>query len=130
MEDLRTVLAADPRIAYALVFGSSARGTTHADSDLDIAIGLESRARISALEIGALIARLESASGRPIDLVVVNEAPSPVAYRIFRDGRTIVENDHRTLVEHKTRAILEYLDFRPIETLAADGVLAAAAHGR
>jgi hypothetical protein len=42
----------------------------------------------------------------------------------------ILEKDHRTLVEHKTRAFLEYLDFRPVETLATRGVLAAAAHGR
>ena len=130
MEALRRVLAQDPRIAYALVFGSSARGTAHAGSDLDIAVGLEPRARISALELGDLIARLESTSGRSVDVVVVNEAPPPVAYRIFRDGRVIMEKNHHTLVEHKTRAILEYLDFRPIETLAACGVLTAAAHGR
>ena len=130
MEALREVLAEDPRIVYALVFGSSARGTAHAGSDLDIAIGLEPHTRVSALELGGLIARLESTSGRSIDVVVVNEAPPPVAYRVFRDGRVILEKDHRTLVEHKTRAILEYLDFLPIETLATRGVLAAAAHGR
>ena len=130
MEGLEKVLAEDPRIVYALVFGSSARGTAHAGSDLDIAIGLEPRTRIGALELGGLIARLEGAGGRRIDVVVVNEAPPPVAYRIFRDGRVILEKDHRTLVEHKTRAILEYLDFRPVETLATRGVLAAAAHGR
>jgi hypothetical protein len=130
MEGLEKVLAEDPRIVYALVFGSSARGTAHAGSDLDIAIGLEPRTRIGALELGGLIARLEGAGGRRVDVVVVNEAPPPVAYRIFRDGRVILEKDHRTLVEHKTRAILEYLDFRPVETLATRGVLAAAAHGR
>jgi hypothetical protein len=41
-----------------------------------------------------------------------------------------VEKDRGALVERKTRAILEYLDFRPIEELAARGVLAAAARGR
>ena len=124
------MLAEDPRIGYALVFGSSARGTAHAGSDLDVAVGLESRTRLSALELGDLIARLEGASGRSVDVVVVDEAPPALAYRVFRDGRVIVEKNHRTLVEHKTRAILEYLDFRPIEALAARGVLAAAAHGR
>jgi len=130
MNAVRKVLAEDPRIGYALVFGSSARGTAHAHSDLDIAVGLESRTRLSALELGDLIARLEHASGRSVDVVVVDEAPPAVAYRVFRDGQVIVEKNHRTLVEQKTRAILEYLDFRPIEALAARGVLAAAAHGR
>ena len=130
MDALRNVLAEDPRIAYALVFGSNARGTAHAGSDLDIAVGLESRTRLRALDLGDLIARLESASGHSVDVVVVDEAPPAVAYRVFRDGRVIVDKDHGTLVAHKTRAILEYLDFRPIEALATRGVLAAAAHGR
>jgi predicted nucleotidyltransferase len=130
MDALREALAEDPRIDYALVFGSHARGTAHAGSDLDIAIGLEAHARIGALDLGELIARLERVSGRSVDLVVVNEAPPALAYRIFRDGRLIAENNHGTLVAHKTRAILEYLDFLPTETLAARGVLTAAADGR
>jgi predicted nucleotidyltransferase len=130
MDALREVLADDSRIAYALLFGSSARGTAHPASDLDVAIGLEPQVRLGALELGDLIARLEHASGRSVDVVVVDEAPAVIAYRVFRDGRVIAERNHRVLVEHKTRAILEYLDFQPIETLAARGVLAAAAHGR
>jgi predicted nucleotidyltransferase len=129
MDDLRQVLDEDPRIDYALVFGSSARGTAHAGSDLDIAVGLSSRERIGALEIGDLIARLERAAGRPVDIVLLDEAPPAVAYRVFRDGRVLVEKNHRALVERKVRAILEYLDFRPIEALAAAGVLSAAARG-
>lgn len=130
MEELRKALLDDPRIDYALVFGSRARGTAHEHSDLDIAVGLEPDTRLSALELGDLIARLEHACGRAVELVVVNEAPPAVAYRAFRDGHVIAERNHRTLVEHKTRAILEYLDFQPIEALATRGVLAAAAHGR
>jgi predicted nucleotidyltransferase len=130
MDALHKVLAEDARIEYALVFGASARGTAHEGSDLDIAVGLEPGTRLGALELGDLIARLERASGRSVDIVVVDEAPPAVAYRVFRDGHVIVDKNHRTLVEHKTRAILEYLDFQPIEALATRGVLTAAAHGR
>jgi predicted nucleotidyltransferase len=129
MDAVRKLLTEDPRIAYALVFGSSARGTAHAGSDLDLAIGLESHEHISALDLGELIARLECASGRPVDVVLINESPPAVAYRAFRDGRVIVEKNHRRLAEEKARAILEYLDFRPLEELATRGVLAAAARG-
>jgi predicted nucleotidyltransferase len=130
MESVRQILAEDSRIAYALVFGSRARGTAHADSDLDIAVGIVPHTRLDALELGSLIARLERAAGRSVDLVVLDEVPAAVAYRVFRDGRVIVEKNHEALVERKTRAILEYLDFRPIEELAARGVLTAAAHAR
>jgi len=92
-EALREVLRADPRVAFALVFGSVARGQATPHSDLDIA----------------------------------NEAPSPIAYRIFRDGRLIFEADRKTRVELQTRAILEYLDFQWVEELCARGVIKAAA---
>lgn len=45
---LRRVLAADPRIAYALLFGSVARGTETSFSDVDVAIGLTPGAVSSA----------------------------------------------------------------------------------
>ncbi len=130
MDALRRALEDDPRVTYAVLFGSTARGTARRDSDLDIAVGLRSRTRIEARELGDLVSRLEGAAGRPVDLLLLDEAPPAVAYRVFRDGRLIVEHDHRALVERKTRAILEYLDFRPFEDLAARGVLTAAGHGR
>ena len=86
--------------------------------------------RLETRELGDLISMLEHASGRTVDLVVLDEAPPAVAYRVFRDGSALVVKDRAALVARKTRAILEYLDFRPIEELAARGAIAAAAHGR
>jgi len=130
LEALRRVLAEDPRIAYALVFGSSARGAAGPHSDVDVAVGLAPGLRLTALELGELASRLEDAAGKPVDLVLLEEAPPGLAYRVFRDGRPILERDRRAMVERKARAILEYLDFQPIEELCARGALAAAAHGR
>jgi len=107
-----------------------ARGSVHHESDVDVAVGLAAGVSLDARETGALIADLERAAGRRVDLVFLHEAPPALAYRIFRDGRTLVERDHRAFADRKARAILEYLDFRPIEDLAVQGVLAAAARGR
>ena len=38
LDALRRILEAEPGIAYALLFGSTARGTERADSDADVAI--------------------------------------------------------------------------------------------
>ena len=130
MDALRTIIEQDPRIAYALVFGSKARGSAHAESDVDVAVGLAAGVSLDARETGTLVADLERAVGRPVDLVFLHEAPPALAYRVFRDGVTLVERDHRALADRKARAVLEYLDFRPIEELAVRGVLAAAARGR
>ena len=37
---IRRALAEMPHAAFAIVFGSRARGTSHAGSDLDIALGV------------------------------------------------------------------------------------------
>ncbi len=127
IDDLRRALESERDVAYALVFGSGGRGALRPTSDADIAIELRPGAPRDMATLGHLAARLESAAGRQVDLVLMDEAPSPLAYRIFRDGRIVVERDHVALVERKARAILEYLDFKPVEERCADGVLRAAA---
>ena len=129
-EALQNVLAEENRVAYAIAFGSAARGSAGAHSDLDLALGLAGDARLTAREVGSLAARLEAAAGVPVDLVLLDEAPPGLAYRVFRDGRLILARDPSALVARKARAILEYLDFQPIEELLARGALGAAARGR
>lgn len=130
IEALRGVLESDARVAYALVFGSRAHGAGRPGSDVDVALGLRPGVRMEALDLGGLSSCLESAAGHPVDLVILDEAPPPLAYRVFRDGREVVVRDRPALVARKAQAILEYLDFQPIEELCANGVLAAAARGR
>lgn len=130
MEELKRALENETKLAYALVFGSRARGSALPKSDLDVAVGLAAGVRLDAHEVGDLVSTLEQATGRTIDLVLLDEAPPALAYRVFRDGRVLLERDHSALVERKTRAILDYLDFQPIEAIAVQGVLAAASNGR
>ena len=131
LDALRHVLEAEPGVAYALLFGSGARGTAHPGSDADVAVELTAGTSRDVQALGGLAARLESAAARRVDLVLLDEAPAPLAYRIFRDGRLIVERDHAALVARKARVLLEYLDFKPVEERCAAGVLrAAAARGR
>jgi predicted nucleotidyltransferase len=124
---LRHVLEGEPDVAYARLFGSGARGTAHPDSDADVAIELRPDAARDVHALGGLAARLESATGHPIDLVLLDEAPVSLAYRIFRDGRLLVERDRGALVARKARVLVEYLDWKPIEEQCAAGILRAAA---
>ena len=131
LDRLRHTLEEELDVAYAVLFGSSARGTAHAGSDADIAIELRPGASRDVRALGRLAARLESAAGRRVDLVLLDEAPASLAYRIFRDGRVIVERDHGAMVARKARALLAYLDWKPIEERCTEGILrAAAARGR
>jgi predicted nucleotidyltransferase len=129
IDRLRSVLEADPRIAYAILFGSRGRGSAHGRSDTDLAVGLALGTRLTVLELGDLLSRLEAAAGGTVDLVLLDEAGPGLAYRAFRDGRVILEKDRTALVARKARAILEYLDFRPVEETFTRAVLAAGRHG-
>ena len=82
----------------------------------------------AARAIGRLVSRFESAAARTVDLVLLEEAPLPLAYRIFRDGHVLLERDHDALVARKTRVIMRYLDWKPIEDWCVAGVLRAAAN--
>lgn len=126
-EAVARVLGEWPDVAYGLVFGSLARDRGHPGSDLDVAIG--TTRRLDALEIGALVAALEGAAARAVDLVVLEDAPAPLAYRVFRDGRELLVRDRARLVAQKAGAIVAYLDFKPVEDRCSRGVLEAAARG-
>lgn len=127
---VRRALADEADVAYAVMFGSTARGARRPDSDVDVAIELRAGAPRNVGTLGGLIARLESAVGAPIDLVLLDEAPPALAYRVFRDGEVVMDREHAVLTARKARAILAYLDFRPVEERCAAGVLRSAARGR
>ena len=127
IDRLKAVVAADEHIAYALLFGSAATGRASSHSDVDVAIGLVPGTVFTPLEIGALSARLEEAAGRPVYLVLLDEAPPGLAYRVFRDGRMIAARSEAALKARFVKAVLEYLDFKPLEELFTRGALTAAA---
>ncbi len=129
IQGLRSVLEADPRIAYAILFGSRGRESAHDRSDTDLAVGLARGAPLSVTELGDLLSRLETAAEGPVDLVLLDEARPGLAYRVFRDGQVVFERDRVALVERKARAILEYLDFQPVEEAFTRAVLGAARRG-
>jgi predicted nucleotidyltransferase len=129
VQALRSVLLNDTRIAYALLFGSAARRSLHAHSDVDVAIGTAAGQELTVRDLGALTSKLESAVGRPVHLVLLGAAPPGLAYRVFRDGQPLVVRDTQAMKGRLARAILEYLDFRPVEEAFTRGVLRAR-HGR
>ncbi len=125
-DEIRAAVEANPDVLYGLLFGSGARGTLHDGSDVDVAIELRGDAPRDPHGLRRLTRELEAAARRPVDLVLLDEAPPPIVYRAFRDGVLLLERDHAALAARKARAIVEYLDFQPVEELCAAGVLRAA----
>lgn len=113
---LAEVLGDDPAIAAAWVFGSVARGEARDDSDLDVAVLLRDPAANVLSERRALMdvaARIEAASGRRVDLVVLGLHDPIVAHRVLSEGVLVVDRDARRRVEFSADALSRYLDWAP-----------------
>ncbi len=122
LAELRAVIEATPAVAAAWVFGSVARGEARDDSDLDVAV-LLGDPRADALthrrELMDLAARLEGASGRAVDLVVLGVRDPIVAHRVLSEGRLIVDRDARRRIDFTSDVLARYLDWAPRYAAAA-----------
>jgi predicted nucleotidyltransferase len=123
IERMRPVLARDPRVAVAWLFGSAARGDMRAESDVDVGIvfgrGVARAERSFAL--ADLASRLEAATApHPVDVVALEDQGHVFVHRALRDGRRIVVNDEERRVDFESDALVWYLDFKPTWDLAAN----------
>ncbi len=105
--------AADVVAAY--LFGSVARDETRADSDIDIAVLLAtSPAKTIDHPSVGLSVELEARFGRPVQVVVLNDAPPDLVHRVLRDGRLLVDHDPSRRIRFEVKLRNEYFDLLPV----------------
>lgn len=117
LEPLIAFLAAQPDVAAAYVFGSVARGEATPRSDLDIAVLLSPDPR--SPEPGwkrqaALAEALSRIADRPVDVVVLNDAPPLLGHQVLREGQLIYERDPEARIEFEVRVGKIYADLQPM----------------
>lgn len=97
------------------LFGSTARGTARSGSDIDVAVLFDAPPR-RALSGPRLVieGELERALGRPVDLVVLNDAPVDLRARVLRDGRLLVERNPSARIAFEVRTRNEAFDLEPV----------------
>jgi predicted nucleotidyltransferase len=117
-ERLRSFVADAPADVVAVyLFGSLARGTASPKSDVDLGLLLR-RPPASTLE-GRMLdyeAELERTIGRPVQAVVLNDAPPDLAYRVLRDGLVLLERDRAARLRFEVRTRNLYFDLLPVLT--------------
>jgi predicted nucleotidyltransferase len=108
---LREVLAGEPAVRWAYVFGSAARGESF--GDLDVALMLAADAR-GAVALGRIAARLEEATaGVPVDIVDLAAAAPALAGRVAREGRAVVDREPEARRSWELEANRRALDIAP-----------------
>lgn len=113
LTDVGTVL---PALRMLVLFGSAARGSTRADSDIDVAVLLNETEDTTQhrMQIEAALGR---AAGRDVDVVYLLEAPPQLRFEIARDGRLLFERAPHTWADFRARAMIDWWDWAPTARL-------------
>lgn len=128
-EALRRIVSEEPRVQFALLFGSRVRAVERPDSDWDIAVYLDD-ATTPAERLRArahLAARLAEVA--PADVVVLNDADPLLAAEAL-SGEVLIVSDRRDYVRYYVRAMGLAEDQRYFDAIIAEARARRLAEGR
>lgn len=108
---LRRVLARHSGLRVAVLFGSHARGTARAGSDVDVAV-LPASGDLSLSQEHQLATELERAAGAAVDLVRIDRASPRLRWRIARDGIVLLSNPAHAASRFLARSGIEHDEMR------------------
>jgi uncharacterized protein len=124
----------DEPVLFAYLFGSHARATPEAHSDVDVAVLLDdSVSPAGYLDLSLRMAgALERATGvGPVEaLVVLNEAPLPLAGRIVNEGRVIYSRDEPRRCRYESLIFRQFTDFDQMARSLEEELIRAHSEGR
>lgn len=104
---LRQALAGRTEVRLAILFGSTARGTDRADSDVDVAVlGRE-------LDQLALATELTRAVRREVQIVDLDAVGFPMLQAIVRDGVIVAEHEKGCAARWRSHALVDLENDRP-----------------
>ncbi len=119
MEVLRTQLQTfftcqHDGIVCVYLYGSVARGTARAYSDVDVAVLYAQEPPQTLDGLGfALADSLEQHLARPVDLAILNRAPVDLVHRVLRDGVLVYDGDPSARIRFEVHARNLYFDLLP-----------------
>lgn len=112
---IREVVAAHrPRVTAAYLFGSHARGTARADSDVDVGVLFEtSQPRTLCGLPTELQAALEAELAGKVDVIDLQHASADLVHRVLRDGVLLLDRDPSARIRFEVCRRNEYFDLLP-----------------
>jgi len=120
LERLKQQAAAWPELKLAVLFGSTARGQARPKSDVDLGILLDPYSPDLRFRVEAELGR---AAGRPVDVVLLDDAPSLLRFEIAREGILLFQREDHFWTNFKARAMVDWWDWAPTHRMIAAGVV-------
>ncbi|RDZ11789.1 nucleotidyltransferase domain-containing protein [Priestia megaterium] len=93
--------------SFIIVFGSFAKGTTHQESDIDIAFYVKDK-KLDKYEIFMLAQELAALLKREVDLVNIAEASTVFQAQIYTTGIVIYSDDDTLRMNEQMKALKMY----------------------
>lgn len=114
---LAKFFAQQPDVVVAYLFGSVAKGTARAQSDVDVAVLLDERLEPSrmAKRYLEILGRIPSTlATHEIDVRSLNEATPVFLAQVVGLGKLIYARSKKEQIEFEVRAMTAYLDTKPL----------------
>jgi len=132
LEDTKRYLDEHSDILLAYLFGSFGRGDASSLSDIDIGLLLldtiPSADRFERrLTIGLDLQRILRRND--VDIVILNDAPLALAYRVLRDGQLLCCRNEDVRIQYAAATVGRYLDFKPFIERHHQAILERARQG-
>lgn len=99
-------------VAFAYLFGSSARGTARPHSDVDVAVYLDSQPYDALGASLELVRRLSAAGVDGSEVIVLNDAPLPLRGRAISEGKVVYSRDEPRRVRYESVTMRQFLDYK------------------
>lgn len=109
------LFAVEPHVVVAYLFGSYARDQAGALSDVDIAVLLDdmvAEADYFDERLRLMGAVTDALKFDDVDVVVLNQTPLALAYRVLRDGVILACRDRDRRVQYTAYIVSRHLDFK------------------
>jgi uncharacterized protein len=120
LERLKHQAAAWPELKLAVLFGSTARGQARPKSDVDLGILLDPYSPELRFRVEAELGR---AAGRPVDVILLDDAPPLLRFEIAREGVLLFQREDHLWTDFKARAMVDWWDWAPTHRMIAAGVV-------
>lgn len=117
---LQRQAAACPELKLAVLFGSHARGAARSNSDVDLGLLLDPYSADLRFRVEAGLGR---AAGRPVDVVLLDDAPPLLRFEIARDGKLLFQREDHLWTDFKAKAMVDWWDWAPTHRMIAAGVV-------